>query len=214
VTVLEASAGTGKTYTIAALAARYVTSGIPLHEILLVTFTRLATGELRERVRERILQAQEGLTRVLDGQPAPDDEVVLLLAAGPADEVRDRRDLLTRALADFDAATISTTHGFCREALGGLGIVGDVEHGSDVTEDAFDLLEDVVDDLYVRRFGRRDTPAFSRREAGAIARAAVTNPRATILPLEVTGDDLRRCAPDWPAQRARSSNDASDGSGS
>ena len=74
-TVLEASAGTGKTYTIAALAARYVTSGIPLHEILLVTFTRLATGELSERVRERILQAQEGLTRVLDGQPAPDDEV-------------------------------------------------------------------------------------------------------------------------------------------
>jgi len=142
VTVLEASAGTGKTYTIAALAARYVTSGIPLHEILLVTFTRLATGELRERVRERLLQAEEGLTRVLDGQPAPDDEVVQLLATGPADEVRIRRDRLTHALADFDAATIATTHGFCLEALSGLGIVGDVEHGYDVTEDAFDLLED------------------------------------------------------------------------
>ena len=76
-----------------------------------------------------------------------------LLAAGPADEVRIRRDRLTHALADFDAATIATTHGFCLEALSGLGIVGDVEHGCDVTEDAFDLLEDVVDDLYVRRFG-------------------------------------------------------------
>jgi exodeoxyribonuclease V beta subunit len=196
VTVLEASAGTGKTYTIAALAARYVTSGIALHEILLVTFTRLATGELRERVRERLLQAEEGLTRVLDGQPAPDDEVVQLLATGPADEVRIRRDRLTHALADFDAATIATTHGFCLEALSGLGIVGDVEHGCDVTEDAFDLLEDVVDDLYVRRFGPKDKPALTRREAHEIARAAVANPKATILPLETTGNGR-------PAMRAR-----------
>jgi exodeoxyribonuclease V beta subunit len=57
-TVLEASAGTGKTYTIAALAARYVAAGVPLHELLLVTFTRMATGELRERVRERLLNAE------------------------------------------------------------------------------------------------------------------------------------------------------------
>ena len=40
VTVLEASAGTGKTFTIAALAARYVADGIPLEQILMVTFTR------------------------------------------------------------------------------------------------------------------------------------------------------------------------------
>ena len=45
VTLLEASAGTGKTYTIAALAARYVAEGIPLERLLLVTFTRMATGE-------------------------------------------------------------------------------------------------------------------------------------------------------------------------
>jgi len=47
VTVLEASAGTGKTFTIAALAARYVAEGTPLDRLLLVTFTRMATGELR-----------------------------------------------------------------------------------------------------------------------------------------------------------------------
>ena len=54
VTVLEASAGTGKTFTIAALAARYVAEGTPLEQLLLVTFTRMATGELRDRVRERL----------------------------------------------------------------------------------------------------------------------------------------------------------------
>src|SRR5580698_5866593 len=63
VTVLEASAGSGKTYTIASLAARYVADGIPLERLLLVTFTRIATGELRERVRDRLVAVERGLTR-------------------------------------------------------------------------------------------------------------------------------------------------------
>ncbi|HSU08141.1 MAG TPA: UvrD-helicase domain-containing protein, partial [Pseudonocardia sp.] len=61
-TVLEASAGTGKTFTIAALAARYVAEGhARLPELLLVTFGREATQELRERVRERLLSAERAL---------------------------------------------------------------------------------------------------------------------------------------------------------
>ena len=55
---------------------------------------------------------------------------------------------------------------------------------------------DVVDDLYVRRFGPGDKPAFTRREAHEIARAAVANPKAAILPLDTTGDGR-------PAMRAR-----------
>jgi superfamily I DNA/RNA helicase len=124
VTVLEASAGTGKTYAIAALAARYVAEGTPLDRLLLVTFTRMATGELRERVRERLVGVERGLTRVLAGVPPSGDEVVRLLAGK---DVALRRDRLRRALADFDAATIATTHGFCQEVLGGLGIAGDLE---------------------------------------------------------------------------------------
>ena len=86
VTVLEASAGTGKTFTIAALAARYVADGVPLHQLLMVTFTRMATGELRERVRERLVSAEHGLERALAGAPDPeDDEVVRLLADGEPD---------------------------------------------------------------------------------------------------------------------------------
>ena len=54
-TVLEASAGTGKTFTIAALATRYLAEGrAELAELMLVTFGREATTELRERVRERL----------------------------------------------------------------------------------------------------------------------------------------------------------------
>ena len=48
-TVLEASAGTGKTYAIVGLAARHIAEGVPISEMLLVTFSRAATAELRER---------------------------------------------------------------------------------------------------------------------------------------------------------------------
>ena len=134
VTVLEASAGTGKTWTIAALASRYVTEGTPLEKILLVTFTRMATGELRERVRQRLV---EDLGK-------------------EQDPVRHER--LARAVADFDAATIATTHGFCQEVLSGLGVAGDVERDAEFVEDVTDLIDEVVDDLYVRRFHKADGP--------------------------------------------------------
>ncbi|HEV2786898.1 MAG TPA: UvrD-helicase domain-containing protein, partial [Solirubrobacteraceae bacterium] len=182
VTVLEASAGTGKTYTIAALAARYVAEGTPLDRLLLVTFTRMATGELRERVRERLVSVERCLDGVVAGDaPANRDEVARLLARGSDDEVRLRRDRLRRALTDFDAATIETTHGFCQEVLGGLGIAGDLERDVTFVEDVSDLVEEVVNDLYVRRFFRGDPPPFGRNQAAKIVRTAVDNPVEEIV---------------------------------
>ncbi|MGH2913876.1 MAG: UvrD-helicase domain-containing protein [Solirubrobacteraceae bacterium] len=185
VTILEASAGTGKTYTIAALAARYVAAGIGLERLLLVTFTRLATGELRERVRERLVSVERGLARAIEGAPSRSgdpDPVVTLLEQGDARMARDR---LARALAGFDAATIATTHSFCQEVLFGLGIAGDLEPDVAFAEDLSELVSEVVDDLYVRRFMRGDPPPFDRRQALTIARAAIDNHDAAI----VDGDD-------------------------
>ena len=180
VTVLEASAGTGKTYTIAALAARYVAEGTPLDRLLLITFTRMATGELRDRVRERLVHTEQELSRILAGAPDPErDPIVTLLAA---DDLELRRDRLARAVADFDAATIATTHGFCQEVLAELGTVGDLDRDTEFVEDVSDLLEETLDDLYVRRFYPRDSARFSRVEAMKIARAAVFNPTAELEP--------------------------------
>jgi exodeoxyribonuclease V beta subunit len=182
VTVLEASAGTGKTYTIAALATRYVAEGTPLDELLLVTFTRLATGELRDRVRQRLATAREALDGALAGASMEGaDDLVRLLADGPQMEVELRRDRLARAIADFDAATITTTHGFCQEVLGGLGVAGDLDRGYRFSDDAQDLVAEVVDDLYVRGFLTRP-PQFSREQALEIALAAIRNPTAPIEP--------------------------------
>ena len=60
-TVLEASAGTGKTFTIANLVARYVADGIAMDQLLVVSFSRESTRELRERVRERLVTARDRL---------------------------------------------------------------------------------------------------------------------------------------------------------
>jgi exodeoxyribonuclease V beta subunit len=189
VTVLEASAGTGKTYTIAALAARYVAAGTPLDQLLLVTFTRMATGELRERVRERLVDAERALGRAT----APsDDAVVRLLAQGDREEVAQRRERLARALADFDAATIATTHGFCQEVLGGLGVAGDVERDAVFVEDVTDLVDEVVDDLYVRRFFQAGSAPFTRAEARRIAAVAVANPGAAVEPADGDGTPAMR----------------------
>ena len=62
-TVIEASAGTGKTYAIVGLAIRYIAEGIAdLSELMLVTFGRAATQELRERARARITATAHALT--------------------------------------------------------------------------------------------------------------------------------------------------------
>jgi exodeoxyribonuclease V beta subunit len=186
VTVLEASAGTGKTYTIAALAARYVAEGTPLDQLLLVTFTRMATGELRDRVRERLMSAERALAGAGEA-----DELVRLLAGGSPEEVALRRARLGRALADFDAATIATTHGFCQEVLGGLGVAGDVERDAAFVEDVTDLVDEVVDDLYVRRFFLGERPPLTRAEAGRVAAIAVANPVAPIEPADAPETTLR-----------------------
>ena len=82
--LLQASAGTGKTFTIAALTTRYVAEGVlPIDRLLVITFTRMATGELRERVRDRLVRAFDGLVDLLAGNGGhDDDEIVQLLAEG------------------------------------------------------------------------------------------------------------------------------------
>ncbi len=183
VTVLEASAGTGKTYTIAALAARYVAEGMPLERLLLITFTRIATGELRDRVRERLVFCEQQLARIVAGQPdSGTDPIVTLLAAGAPGVIELRQARLARAVADFDAATIATTHGFCQEVLSELGTVGDLDPDIAFVEDVSELLEEVVDDLYVSRFHREGDARFTRAEALKVARAAAFSPMARLEP--------------------------------
>jgi exodeoxyribonuclease V beta subunit len=145
-TLLEASAGTGKTFTVAALVARYVGEGVAtLDQLLVITFGRAASQELRERVREQLAQAERALS---DPSSADHDHPVLaaLLDADTA-EVALRHRRLRDALASFDAATIATTHQFCQTVLRSLGVAGDTDAGATLVESLDELVEEVVDDV-------------------------------------------------------------------
>ena len=149
-TVIEASAGTGKTYTIAAAVTRLVArEGVPIERILVVTFTRAATAELRDRIRRRLATTLRALRGRGDG-PA-DEHVKMLLEAGA--EARSRyEDRLDRALIRFDRAQIFTIHGFSFRLLSWLGFRSRLP--SDVQPRKIDhlLLRRTAGDLAIARF--------------------------------------------------------------
>ncbi|WP_028047542.1 UvrD-helicase domain-containing protein [Cellulomonas sp. URHE0023] len=186
--VLEASAGTGKTTTIASLAVRYVAEGVArLPELLLVTFGRLATSELRERVRDRLVEVE----RALRTGDIPDDPVIALLARSDRAE---RAKRLTTALAEFDAATITTTHGFCQQMLASLGTIGDVEPDARLVPDIADLEAEVVDDLYLRKYKDSAEPVLSVPEARQIAHEAISDSAAALEPADAPAGSTARDA--------------------
>ncbi len=189
-TLLEASAGTGKTWTIGALVTRYVAEGVAtLEEMLVVTFGRAASQELRERVRTQLVAAERALADPASADPH--DELATLLLDAPEDERALRRERLRGALGAFDGATIATTHQFCHLVLRSLGVAGDTDSNATLVEDLEDLLGEVVDDLYLRRFGPLDdTPPFSHADAMRLARVAVTDPQARLEPREAGDDDV------------------------
>ena len=188
-TLLEASAGTGKTWTIGALVARYVAEGrATLDQMLVVTFGRAASQELRERVRAQLVAAERALADP-DSCPERTDVLAVLLAAGPEERLlRARR--LREALASFDAATIATTHQFCQLVLRSLGVAGDTDAQATLVDDLDDLLREVVDDVYLRTVGGQDEPPFGPADALRLARAAVGDPQARLEPGEAEPDSL------------------------
>jgi exodeoxyribonuclease V beta subunit len=193
ITLLEASAGTGKTWTIAALVTKHVAEGkVALDEMLVVTFTRAASQELRERVRAQLDEAVQVLREPTSREP--DNRLHDWLLTGDAAELARRLTLLTAALVSFDGATIATIHQFCQLVLRSLGVAGDTDSTATLVEDLEQLTAEVVDDLYLARFGGEETPPWTRTQALELARQVVGDPRAVIEPIGVLTE-----APDSPA---------------
>lgn len=115
VTLVEASAGTGKTYAITMLVLRAVVElAVPLPKILIVTFTKAATDELRRRIRT-LLTTAKGLLSA--GEESALGDATL---GAWVEQLADRRaalSLVQLALADIDGAEIYTIHGFCQRML-------------------------------------------------------------------------------------------------
>ena len=175
--LIEASAGTGKTYTIENLVVRLLMeeNGIGIEQILLVTFTEKATSELKQRIREKIATTL--------------DEGVALCEAVA--------EKLNAALEAFDNAAIFTIHGFCHSLLREFPFEAGTLFEQELIDDGplFEkLLREQIRGDWPKRYGRRlkdllrlspfaDNPDRFVTEVAALARRLRGDPdHETLIP--------------------------------
>ena len=181
-TAIQASAGTGKTFTLASLVTRYLAEGRTRADgLLVVTFTRAATAELRSRVRERLVQAAAHLHA-----PTPTDDALLALLASADRDARRAR--LERAVAELDAATITTIHGFATQVLGTLGAAAAVDPDRVLEDDVAVLAPEICADVLAAAATRGHPPTLLPKPPALleVTRLALANPGLLLLP---TPDD-------------------------
>jgi exodeoxyribonuclease V beta subunit len=145
--LVEASAGTGKTWTISGLYARLILEqGLSVDQILVVTYTKAATAELQDRIRKRL----RDLLAALETQDAGKDDFCRTLLDRYGDD--DRRELairrLTRAIGGFDQAAVFTIHGFCQRLLSESAFEAGSDFDCEVLPDEKELLREIVDDFW------------------------------------------------------------------
>lgn len=146
--LIEASAGTGKTYSIAILVLRLVLEQqLSVKEVLMVTFTKAAVAELEERIRLFIRSAY----KVSTGKTIKDDNIISLvqkaIAASDEKQVEQR---LKEAVLFLDETSVLTIHSFCQQTLNEFAFETDQLFGAEMLEDPQQLVEDEV-----QRFWRK-----------------------------------------------------------
>ncbi|HIJ94568.1 MAG TPA: exodeoxyribonuclease V subunit beta [Desulfuromonadales bacterium] len=149
--LIEASAGTGKTYAIACLYLRLlVERNLSPEQILVVTYTEAATEELRGRIRSRIREALD----VFEGGEPKDAFISGLVTNinGTGPDRAEAQDRLERALTSFDLASIFTIHGFCLRALQDNAFESGFLSDTELVTDQSALIQEVVDDFWRRHF--------------------------------------------------------------
>lgn len=167
INLIEASAGTGKTWNICGLYLRLLLErALPVQHILVVTFTNAATAELRDRIRTRIVEVLAFL-RGPQAEAGADPFVTGLLQAlrdDPAldDELLRRR--LDTALQTFDEASIFTIHGFCQRALADTPFTAQMPLSLELVADDTDLLHQVAADLWRRQVAAPGLPPLLAAE--------------------------------------------------
>lgn len=207
--LIEASAGTGKTWNIGGLYLRLLLEKkLEVREILVVTFTRAATDELRDRIRSRISRA----LAYLEGRAADTDdgfvENLLEKRIAAGDDPHEMAALLRLAFQSFDQAAIFTIHSFCQRALALSAFSSGQAFSVKAETDDSELVREAVNDFWRRHVaGGRLSPAlsawlekkrFTPDRLEALLRRHLAKPLATVK---------------WPETVPEAPEAAEDGSG-
>ncbi|MDL1964087.1 MAG: exodeoxyribonuclease V subunit beta [Deltaproteobacteria bacterium] len=147
INLIEASAGTGKTYAITGLFLRLILEKkLLIDQILVVTFTKAATAELKEKIRNILLQAKEAFLTGSSNDSFIDH--IVKKAEDPAFCIQ----LIKNALVDFDKASIFTIHGFCQRILQENAFETGSLFDTELLSDQQKLNQEVADDFWRRHF--------------------------------------------------------------
>ena len=145
--LIEASAGTGKTYAIAGLFLRLIIEEqLMADQILVVTFTKAATQELKDRVRNNLLKAKLAFSNGWS------NDILINALVKKHDNPALANQLIQHALVDFDNAAIFTIHGFCQRTLNENAFETQSLFDTELITDQTDLTREVVDDFWRKHF--------------------------------------------------------------
>lgn len=223
-TLIEASAGTGKTYSIATLIVRLIGEhGLRVEEVLVVTFTKAATAELTHRIRSRVNEALVILRPVSDDKPHDEnlelDSLLLeLLTPVLANNQRHRQWQinLEQALESFDTASIHTIHGFCQRVLSQYAFESGIEAGLEVSGDHDALIQELVDDYFSNLYHDIDEQGYIALHDGCgltrdtllrLARKVAQNKTLSLIPksqggsLESWASTMARVRSSWQEEK-------------
>ena len=191
--LIEASAGTGKTFTIAGVYLRLVLeSRLEVGQILVVTFTEAATKELKERIRRRLKEAEHAFE-----QGSSADLLLCGLLLKIPDHAEARR-LLTGAVRCFDEAAIFTIHGFCQRMLQENPFESGSLCDTELLTDQGTLLREIAQDHWrINCYG-------ARRDRIAAANAAGISPASLLgMARKIGGDPFAGVIPAVPLASER-----------
>ncbi len=142
--LIEASAGTGKTFTISGLVLRLLLEQpeLTIDRILVTTFTELATAELRGRIRALLHQA------IVAFRAGRSDDKLLAALLEKHGSDRGAVARLDAALVNFDEAPIFTIHGFCQRVLAERAFESGTLFDAELVTNQSELLREIVHDFW------------------------------------------------------------------
>lgn len=161
--LIEASAGTGKTFTIANIYLRLVlgVGCLPLQveQILVVTFTKAATEELKDRIRKNIQQCADFLQDKVDGVDVENSGKSyrnnLEFLSGLYPQIKDIQEALLRlsiAEREIDTASVFTIHGFCQKMLVQFAFESGVRFDLDLQPNQSELFKNLSREVWREQF--------------------------------------------------------------
>jgi exodeoxyribonuclease V beta subunit len=151
--LIEASAGTGKTYTISRIFIRLIIEKqIDINGILAVTFTEAATEELKNRIRLLLHEVRSAFENTVSS----DEFIAKLIRHNDRNEALER---INAALRNFDSASIYTIHGFCRRILRHNAFECNQTFDAQIITDQKAIFEEIADDFWRKNF-LKASPVF------------------------------------------------------